>query len=206
MARLLKYALLALAARLVLRRAAAVAIQHRKRLEGRLVLVTGAAGGLGSEICRVCAGRGADLVLWDRPHSKEVEERLVRFSQELRESFPGVKVCFYLVDITNPQMVDMVAKQVALDCGTVYCLINNAGVMAGSSILDAKEEAIVKTFEVRTTLLIRELCWAGEYLRTLLDCQGISAGYDRSKCRACCDCRFDGWGTRITETRRLCCL
>ena len=38
------------------------------RLEGRIVLVTGASRGLGAAVAAACAGEGAKLVLVDRQH------------------------------------------------------------------------------------------------------------------------------------------
>jgi NAD(P)-dependent dehydrogenase (short-subunit alcohol dehydrogenase family) len=53
-------------------------LTDRSRLEGRVVLVTGAGGDIGSAAARMCADRGAKLLLTDLP-----SERLTRLSTEL---------------------------------------------------------------------------------------------------------------------------
>lgn len=43
-------------------------------LEGKTILITGAAGGIGSETARVCAEQGAALVLADREAPEALAE------------------------------------------------------------------------------------------------------------------------------------
>lgn len=41
------------------------AMQPKKQIAGRTVLITGAGGGIGSEIARLLAEEGCRLILWD---------------------------------------------------------------------------------------------------------------------------------------------
>ena len=61
-------------------------------LEGKTILITGAAGGIGSETARVCAEQGASLVLADR-------EAPVALAAELRQQ--GVKARALAFDVTD---------------------------------------------------------------------------------------------------------
>jgi len=70
-------------------------------LEGQRVLVTGAGGSIGSELCRQIAQyRPARLVLFER-----YEHSLHTLEIELRESFPQVELHAVVGDITDPHGV-----------------------------------------------------------------------------------------------------
>jgi FlaA1/EpsC-like NDP-sugar epimerase len=69
----------------------------RGRIRGRSVLVTGAAGSIGSELCRQVARFAPScLVAFD-----QAESELFRIENELRESFPGLEVVAALGDIRD---------------------------------------------------------------------------------------------------------
>lgn len=80
------------------------------RLEGRVAIVTGAAGGIGSAICRRLADDGALLVATDRE------------STELRD-LDGVTVP---VDLAVPESRDAIIAAAVRELGRVDILINNA--------------------------------------------------------------------------------
>jgi FlaA1/EpsC-like NDP-sugar epimerase len=70
-------------------------------LEGKRVLVTGAGGSIGSELCRQIARyRPAQLVLFER-----YENSLHALELELRESFPQVGIRAVVGDVTDPDGV-----------------------------------------------------------------------------------------------------
>jgi len=69
----------------------------RKLIDGRRVLVTGAAGSIGSELCRQIAEQGAGtLVCLDKD-----ENGLFRLEQQLRRLYPAGNFVFFLGDIKN---------------------------------------------------------------------------------------------------------
>ncbi len=69
----------------------------RARIRGRSVLVTGAAGSIGSEICRQVARFAPScLVAFD-----QAESELFRIENELREKHPGLEVVAALGDIRD---------------------------------------------------------------------------------------------------------
>jgi FlaA1/EpsC-like NDP-sugar epimerase len=78
----------------------------RARIRGRSVLVTGAAGSIGSELCRQVARFSPScLVAFDQSESE-----LFRVENELREKFPGLEVVGALGDIRDghrlPEIMD----------------------------------------------------------------------------------------------------
>jgi FlaA1/EpsC-like NDP-sugar epimerase/lipopolysaccharide/colanic/teichoic acid biosynthesis glycosyltransferase len=76
----------------------------RALVGGRTVLVTGAGGSIGSELCRQLASLGAGrLVLYER-----AETPLFYVDEELRRRFPGVDVRAVIGDVTDEGAVDRV--------------------------------------------------------------------------------------------------
>lgn len=62
----------------------------------------------------------------------------------------GIKAFAYVCDIRDSSKVKEVAIQVRKDVGEIGILINNAGILNGSPLLDLDEAAIRRTFEVNT--------------------------------------------------------
>lgn len=93
----------------------------RLRLDGRAVLITGAARGLGAAYAADCAGRGAELLLTDvdAPELEEVAQRL-RHEGAAVTALPG--------DVSDPEFVDQLASEGARLEGTLSGWVNNAGI------------------------------------------------------------------------------
>lgn len=94
----------------------------RFRLEGKVVLVTGGSRGLGLELSRQLARKGAKLAICARS-----EVHLEKARTELASS--GADVIVIPADVTNRSQVNNVVKEVVRAFGRVDVLINNAGVM-----------------------------------------------------------------------------
>jgi FlaA1/EpsC-like NDP-sugar epimerase len=79
----------------------------RQFLGGRCVLVTGAAGSIGSELCRQVAGnQPARLVLYDRH-----ENGVFTLEMELRQRFPDLDVVAVLGDVLLQDQLDSVFSE-----------------------------------------------------------------------------------------------
>ncbi|MDR7155307.1 3-oxoacyl-[acyl-carrier protein] reductase [Sphingobium xenophagum] len=100
-------------------------------LTGMTALVTGASGGIGSEIARSLAAQGATLAL-----SGSNEEKLKAFAAELGGDHKTL-VC----NLSNPASVDaLVPQAVEALGGKLDILVNNAGVTRDNLILRMKDE------------------------------------------------------------------
>jgi short-subunit dehydrogenase len=91
-------------------------------LESQRILVTGAGGGIGQELCAQLAARKARLCLLDRTH--ENAERMLR---EL-ESFP-TKILTTQADLTRAEERERAVNMMIQAWGGIDILINLAGVM-----------------------------------------------------------------------------
>uniref|UniRef100_A0A8C4I4A6 Short-chain dehydrogenase/reductase 3 n=1 Tax=Dicentrarchus labrax TaxID=13489 RepID=A0A8C4I4A6_DICLA len=132
----------------ILRSSVRVVLRPRtKPIDGELVLITGAGGGLGRLFAQEFTMHGAEVVLWDiNTSSNEQTAKLVR---EM-----GGKAYTYTVDVTNREDVyhnaDIVRKDLGRD---VTMLVNNAGVVAGKRMLDCPDELIERTMKVNCLAL-----------------------------------------------------
>ena len=86
----------------------------------RVVAVTGAAGGIGQELCRYFAKEGAAIAAFDR------NEALVRFADQLRGE--GLRIDATVIDIGDAGSVASAFARAMDALGPIDVLINNAGV------------------------------------------------------------------------------
>jgi FlaA1/EpsC-like NDP-sugar epimerase len=83
----------------------------RAHIAGQSILVTGAAGSIGSELCRQLARfRPARMIALD-----QAESDLFRIEGELRESHPELEVVAALADIRDPNRLAEVLDQFSVD-------------------------------------------------------------------------------------------
>src|SRR5688572_31772945 len=107
---------------------------QRFSLSGKTALVTGASKGIGKEICCVLADAGADIaaVARDRDGLGEVKKTIEAMGRRC------LAIEADLATVDGPTK----AARAALEAwGTIDVLVNNAGVTAIESILEAKVES-----------------------------------------------------------------
>jgi NAD(P)-dependent dehydrogenase (short-subunit alcohol dehydrogenase family) len=98
-------------------------------LTGATALVTGAGSGIGREIARACARRGARVVICELD-----EARLAEAERDLRGL--GADVLARRVDVGSRTEMEGFAADVHRDWGPVDLLVNNAGVGLGGMFLE----------------------------------------------------------------------
>jgi NAD(P)-dependent dehydrogenase (short-subunit alcohol dehydrogenase family) len=87
--------------------------------KGKVVAVTGAAGGIGQAVCRYFATEGAAIAAIDKKAS------VTTFADELKRD--GVKAAHAVADIGNAASIAEAFSHLAAELGLVDILINNAG-------------------------------------------------------------------------------
>jgi len=100
---------------------------------GKVVAITGAAGGIGREMCRHFAAQQAAIAALDR------SDAVVPFARELRDS--GARVEGAVVDIGDADAVAAAFKSVTSAIGAVDILVNNAGATRNPSLEHATPES-----------------------------------------------------------------
>jgi len=101
-------------------------------LAGRIAVVSGAAGGIGSAVCRVLGGYGVSLAAVDRD-----EARLEKVVRGLVDA--GISATAFPLDVTDPVAVEETVARVEATVGPVSILVNAAGILRTGPILELSE-------------------------------------------------------------------
>ncbi len=101
-------------------------------VSGKVAIVTGSAQGIGRAVAETLASHGASVALVDLK-----VEAVEQAAAALRDK--GYKAIGTAVDVTNRHQVRQMVAQVVAEFGTVDILINNAGVLRNTPIVDMPE-------------------------------------------------------------------
>jgi NAD(P)-dependent dehydrogenase (short-subunit alcohol dehydrogenase family) len=108
-----------------------VSVLDRFRLDGRVVIVTGASSGLGVAFAEGVAEAGADVVICAR-RAQRLEDTRQRVEARGRR-------CFAVeADVAKPEDAQKVVDEAVRELGKVDVLVNNAGV--GTAVPATREE------------------------------------------------------------------
>jgi len=119
----------------------------RRRLAGKRVLVTGAARGLGFELAKVLAARGA------RVSVVGLEPDLLQ--ESARALGPGH--VWFEADVTDQAALDDAVSGTVAALGGIDAVVTNAGIANGGTLASAPVDAHVRTIDVNVNGTIRTL-------------------------------------------------
>ena len=100
------------------------------RLDGKIALITGAAGGLGHKIAHTLHDQGATLALTDMN-----AERLEALKQEI-----GSNVECFVANLTDAEAVKKLVSDVEEKMGRIDILVNNAGLTRDNLFMRMSDE------------------------------------------------------------------
>lgn len=131
----------------------------RRSLEGQVVVVTGAARGVGELLARKLSARGATLALvgLEPDELKKVSDRLHSESDH------------WYADVTDQAAMSRIAGEVKERFGKVDIVVANAGVATGGPLVDSDPEAWRRVIEVN---LIGGAVTARAFLPVLMESRG----------------------------------
>jgi 3-oxoacyl-[acyl-carrier protein] reductase len=111
------------------------------RFDGKVVLVTGAAQGIGKATALKFASEGAKLVLCDvkLESLNEISGELIKTNSEFLN---------YAVNVVDREQIQTMVKDVVSKWGKIDVLINNAGITADNQMLKMPEEDFDKVIAV----------------------------------------------------------
>ena len=96
-------------------------ITERFSLKGKVTVITGGAGAIGSAIAEGYAQAGGDVAILDHAHSDN------GLSKRLATVY-GIKSKFYQIDVTNAEQVKEVVGNIEEEFGTIDVFVANAGI------------------------------------------------------------------------------
>jgi len=110
-----------------------MSVRNLFELTGQKAVVTGAAGGIGRELCLALAEMGADVALADINR-----ENMQRVAEEVRRY--GRKVMTCETDVTNAREVEDTVTRILGEWGRIDILVNCAGIPHWAPAEEMKEE------------------------------------------------------------------
>ncbi len=120
-------------------------------MEDKVVLVTGAAGGIGKAAAKKFADAGAKVVICD-----VVEEAGQATAQELGATF-------YKVDVADRKAVQAWVDDVVAKFGHIDVLVNNAGITRDARFVSVKDGVLVKQMEENAFDLVIDINLKGTF-------------------------------------------
>ena len=154
-----------------------------RSLTGRVVLITGAARGIGAELARMAASRGAKLSLVGLE-----PDRLAALAAELGEGH-----VWFEADVTDQAALDAAVAGTIDRLGGIAVVVANAGISNNGTVASNSADALVRTVDVNLNGVIRTVSAAlpavtarrGYFLivssaAALASCPGLAA-YSASK-------------------------
>lgn len=111
-------------------------------LKDRVVVVTGAAEGIGGAVVDSMAEAGANVALWYRSNDKAIAK-----AEELAKKH-GNKFKAYQIEISDPEKVKELVAKVVDDFGRLDVMVANAGMAISKPILETSVEEYKKQFAV----------------------------------------------------------
>jgi all-trans-retinol dehydrogenase (NAD+) len=142
-------------------------------LHSRVVLITGAAKGIGYNLAKSFLKQGCHVILWDidgdalrkaKRHLEAILKDKTIINTTSHANLP--RITAQVVDITNANMVRKTSSKLKKNGYNISILINNAGIVKGKSITQLTSKDVTMTFNVN---VISQFHTLSTILPTMLD-------------------------------------
>lgn len=114
-------------------------------MNDKVVLITGASGGIGKAIAKKFAEAGAKVALNDIPSQEESLKKV------LAESGSLLNVRYFLADISKLEEVEKMVSDIQKEFGRLDILVNNAGITQDRTLAKMTKEEWQKVIDVDLT-------------------------------------------------------
>jgi all-trans-retinol dehydrogenase (NAD+) len=110
------------------------------KFNGKSVLITGGASGIGKIMGKLLLQKGATLIIWDI-NKENIDKTLAEFASL-------GKATGYCLDVSDRKQVTDNAALVKTNHGKIDILINNAGIVVGKYFHEHSTDEIVRTMDI----------------------------------------------------------
>ncbi len=126
----------------------------KNSLKGKVVLITGAGGGIGYEAAKAFAYMGAVIII-----AEICEEKGAYAVQTIHNDFPTAKVELYLIDLSEENQVNEMYSYIIKKYGFVDILLHNATMIAMGNVEEVPIAIWDKSYRVnfKAPLLLTQL-------------------------------------------------
>jgi NAD(P)-dependent dehydrogenase (short-subunit alcohol dehydrogenase family) len=111
-------------------------------LEGKVVVITGGAQGIGEEVAKHIAAVGADIVILDIQ-----EDKAKAVAEAITEEFKCRAIAIGC-DVSKPEEVDMAIERADKEMGKLDLLFNNAGIVLHKAAIDVTPDEWLNVINV----------------------------------------------------------
>ncbi|KAF3384581.1 putative NADP-dependent mannitol dehydrogenase [Penicillium rolfsii] len=133
------------------------------RLDGKVVVVNGAADGIGLAVAQAMAEAGAHVALWYHSNEAAIEK-----SQELASQH-NVKSAAYKVDVSESTQVSSTMERVVEDFGKIDVFVANAGMAISKPIL----EQTLSEYQKQMAVNVDGIVYCAKYAGHVFQRQGF---------------------------------
>lgn len=137
-------------------------LMAKRNFKGKVVVITGAYGGLGSALCRAFGEKGALVVATDIN-----EEGIHELCQQLKNK---IDIIGYRNDVTDEENVNDVVAKILKKYQRIDVLINNAGISHLSSFKNTSSKVMRRIININ---LFGALHWTAAVLPSLITNKGM---------------------------------
>jgi sorbose reductase len=134
-------------------------VMQQFSMKGKVVVVTGAAEGIGGAVADAMAEAGGNVALWYNSNSAAVK-RAESLAQE-----HGVKTKAYSVNVTDATAVQSAMQQVVSDFGQIDVFVANAGTGDSQPLLDQSLDSYRNLMATNVDGVVFSAKYAGEIFK-----------------------------------------
>ncbi|KAI1171148.1 putative short-chain dehydrogenase [Nemania sp. FL0916] len=129
------------------------------RMTGKVVVVTGAADGIGYAVAEAMVEANANVALWYNSNDAAIKKA------ETLADIHGLKTCAYKVDISKPEEIQEGIQKVCRDFGRIDVFVANAGMGISKPILETTLEEYRKQMSVNVDGVVVCAKYVGEVFK-----------------------------------------
>ncbi|KAL2671421.1 hypothetical protein Neosp_014007 [[Neocosmospora] mangrovei] len=134
-------------------------VVEQLRLNGKVVVITGAADGIGLAVATAMAEAGGNVALWYNSNTAAVDRAEDLVNQH------GVKAVAYKVDVSDVTQVQETLQTVLKDFGKIDVFVANAGMAISKPILEQTIDEYKKQLSVNMDGVVFTAKYAGEIFK-----------------------------------------